>query len=137
MSQKIYHEILMEHNLYPQYQGELQEAEICERLVNASCGDELTVMLKVEKGVIVAGRFKGQGCAIAKASADLMLTKMIGRKIEEVKKIAEKFEKMVMSELQEAEIEGLGELGAMAEVARMPARIKCAKLAWQIVNSLH
>lgn len=129
----MYDEVLIEHNLHPAYKGEIEGVEPI-KLVNASCGDELKIYLKVKEGRILDGRFSGNGCAIALASADLFIASIRGRKLEEVAEMAIEFKKMILG--QEAKVEGLGVAKAMNCVSRMPARVKCAELAWKSVESL-
>lgn len=129
----MYDEVLIEHNLHPAYKGEIEGVEPI-KLVNASCGDELKIYLKVKEGRVVDGRFSGNGCAIALASADLFIASVKGRKLEDVAEMAIEFKKMILG--QEAKVEGLGVAKAMNCVSRMPARVKCAELAWKSIETL-
>lgn len=129
----MYDEVLIEHNLHPAYEGEIEGVEPI-KLVNASCGDELKIYLKVKEGRVVDGRFSGNGCAIALASADLFIASVKGRKLEDVAEMAIEFKKMILG--QEAKVEGLGVAKAMNCVSRMPARVKCAELAWKSIETL-
>ena len=114
----MYNEVLLEHNLYPKNRGKLAKAEIERELKNASCGDKIFVQLKIEDGKIVDGKFSGIGCAISLASADLMIEMILS---------GEDFE-------NEDSMKDLGVSLALEIVARMPARAKCAELAWQIFD---
>ena len=133
----MYNEILLEHNLYPKNRGKLAKAEIERELKNASCGDKIFVQLKIEDGKIVDGKFSGIGCAISLASADLMIETIRGKTIKEAEELREKFRKMILSGedfKNEDSMEDLGVSLALGVVARMPARAKCAELAWQIFD---
>ena len=125
-----YNEILMEHNLYPVNRGKLKKPNIETTLVNSSCGDEISVQLAVENGIIIDGKYDGVGCAISMASADLMLELVKGKKIAEAQVLTEKFKSMIIGKAGDYECLGVAQV--LQEVSRMPARAKCASLAWKI-----
>lgn len=134
----MYDEILLEHNLYPKNRGELEGAEIRKELKNASCGDKIFVQLKIEDGVIVDGKFTGHGCAISLASADLMIETVRGKTLEEAKELSDLFREMILKNEKfnaYGGLEKMGEARALEIVSRMPARVKCAELAWQVFKS--
>lgn len=128
----IYDEVLLEHNMHPEHNGKLSGDDVKNyKLFNASCGDKLEISLKIKDNKIIDGSFSGVGCAISKASADLMLGQIIGKSFEEAKIITDKF--FACFDADEAkDAPELGEANALLEVRRMPARAKCAKLAWNI-----
>ena len=133
----MYNEILLEHNLYPKNRGKLAKAEIERELKNASCGDKIFVQLKIEDGKIVDGKFSGVGCAICLASADLMIETIRGKTIKEAEELGKKFRKMILSGEDSENEDGMKDLGislALGIVARMPARVKCAELVWQVFD---
>lgn len=134
---RMYDEILLEHNLYPKNRGKLEECEFSRELKNASCGDKICVQLKIQDGVIIDGRFEGMGCAIALASADLMIDTIRGKTVDEAKELSELFRMMIIDEkefINQRGEEKIGEAIALKIVGRMPARAKCAELAWQIFS---
>ena len=131
----MYDEILLEHNLHPRFQGRIPGVEPI-TLVNAGCGDELKVFLKIKNGRVLDGRFSGNGCAISKASADLFIAAIKGKDLRMVGEIKEIFEKMIVGEATEKQIERIGDLAALKSVSRMPARAKCAKLAWESLDKM-
>lgn len=131
----MYDEILLEHNLYPKNRGSIERADIAKELKNASCGDKIIVQLKLEDGIITEGKFEGVGCAIALASADLMIESVKGKTLEEAKKMSRLFRTMILDEEEFESCEGEKQMGdaiALKIVSRMPARAKCAELAWQV-----
>ena len=67
-----YNEILTDHNIHPTHKHELEGANLELRGVNPSCGDDITLKLKVDGDKIVDGAYVGDGCAISQASADMM-----------------------------------------------------------------
>ena len=130
-SRSFYNEILTEHNMHPDFKHDLPDADIVLDGVNPSCGDEITLKLKVKDGVIVDGAFVGDGCAISQASADIMLGKIIGQKTEDALRDAKLFMRMIRGEATEEEIDSLEEASALRDIAHMPARVKCAMLGWR------
>ena len=135
-SRSFYNEILTEHNLRPEHKHELPDADLTLDGVNPSCGDEITLKLKVEDDTIVDGAFVGSGCAISQASADIMLGMVIGKKKDEALHLGELFFKMIRGEASEDEIEELEEASALQDIAHMPARTKCAVLGWRTLREM-
>ena len=133
-SRSFYNEILTEHNMHPDFKHDLPDADIVLDGVNPSCGDEISLKLKVEDGVITDGAFVGDGCAISQASADIMLGMVIGRRKEEALEMGEKFMRMIKGEASEEEIESLEEASALKDISHMPARVKCAVLGWRTLK---
>lgn len=130
-SRSFYNEILTEHNMHPDFKHDLPDADIVLDGVNPSCGDEITLKLKVKDGVIADGAFVGDGCAVSQASADIMLGKIIGQKTEDALRDAKLFMRMIHGEATEEEIDSLEEASALRDIAHMPARVKCAMLGWR------
>lgn len=133
----IYNEILTEHNMHPNNKQEIENPTIELRGVNPSCGDDITLELKLENDVVVDGGYTGTGCAISQASVDMMLDLVIGRKKEEALKLAELFMGMIKGEVKEEEaLEELDEAIALRDIAHMPARVKCAVLGWHTLEQM-
>ncbi len=130
-SRSFYNEILTEHNMHPDFKHDLPDADIVLDGVNPSCGDEITLKLKVKDGVIADGAFVGDGCAVSQASADIMLGKIIGQRTEDALRDAKLFMRMIRGEATETEIDSLEEASALRDIAHMPARVKCAMLGWR------
>lgn len=136
MSDHFYDEVLIDHNLHPQHLHELPGATCSHAGMNPSCGDEITLHLEMRDGVIADGSFTGIGCAISQASADIMLDLIIGRTPAEARELAGLFRKMIGGEITPEELDKLEEAGALQNVARMPARVKCASLGWRTLEHL-
>ena len=105
--------------------------------VNPSCGDELTLQLRIEDGVIEEASFVGSGCAVSQASADMMADLITGETVEEAKRLVCLFLGMIKGEtLSEEDKENLDEAAELESISRMPARVKCAELAWRTLEKL-
>ena len=111
MQNSFYREIVNDHNLRPAHKHELPDANMELRGVNPSCGDDITLYLYVEDGIIKDGAFTGDGCAISQASADMMLDLIIGKKKEEALHLSELFLRMIKGSVSESELDELEEAG--------------------------
>lgn len=131
-----YNEILIDHNMHPAHKHELPDADLEMRGYNPTCGDDITLRLKVADGVVVDGAFTGSGCAISQASADMMLDLVIGKPKDEALRLADIFLRMIKSDASDEEIEELEEAGVLQDVSHMPARVKCAVLGWHTLEQL-
>ncbi len=131
-----YNEVVTDHNMHPLHKHDIENPDFVMEGVNPSCGDEITLQLKVEDGIITDGGFVGDGCAISQASADIMIDMVIGKKTEEALHLADLFIRMIKSEASPEEIEELQEAGALADISHMPARVKCAVLGWHTLDEM-
>ncbi len=132
-----YNEILTEHNLHPIHKAPLIDPTVSLRGVNPSCGDDVTLQLKVnDEGVIEDGAFVGDGCAISQASADMMLELVIGKTVEEALSLKDTFMKMIRGKVSEDELELLEEASSLQDISHMPARVKCAVLGWRTLGEI-
>lgn len=126
----LYQELILDHYRRPRNRGELGGADVTVQRNNPTCGDEITLQLRMEEGRIAEGRFGGQGCAISQASASMMTELLRGASPEEARALAERFRGMLHGDEAAAKDRSLGDLRALAGVARYPARVRCAMLAW-------
>lgn len=136
MQNSFYREIINDHNLRPMHKKEIEGANTEKRGVNPSCGDDITLKLRVKDGVIEDGGFTGDGCAISQASADIMLDMIIGKTEQEAERLSEIFRRMITGKVSDAEIGELEEAGALIDVSHMPARVKCAVLGWHTLDAI-
>ncbi len=133
----IYTAALMQHNSHPDYKYEMEGCTCSHEGVNPSCGDELTLQLRIEDGVIEEASFVGSGCAVSQASADMMADLITGETVEEAKRLVGLFLGMIRGEaLSEEDKEDLDEAAELESISRMPARVKCAELAWRTLEKL-
>lgn len=133
----LYTEVIGEHSRSPENKGELAAATVRERGHNPSCGDEITLELQIENGIIKDAAFTGVGCAISQASTDIMIDLMRGKTVEEAKRLAQLFTSMIKREVtDDAALEELDEAIALKNISNMPARVKCAVLAWHTLEDV-
>ena len=134
---QLYREIVNEHNLHPVHKIAIESPDLVMRGVNPSCGDDITLSLKITDGVITDAGYEGSGCAISQASVDMMVDQIIGKNKEEAIKLAGTFMGMIKGEITDEEsLEALDEAAALQDVAHMPARVKCAVLGWHTMQEM-
>lgn len=131
---ELYQDVIFDHYKKPRNCHVLDCANHQAEGFNPLCGDQVTVYLKVDNGVITDLSFKGSGCAISTASASLMTEALKGKRIAEVEGLFENFHHMVTT-ADGAPHPELGKLEALAGVSEFPARVKCATLAWHTLQS--
>ena len=130
---------LMEHSSNPDYKFELDDFTHEHEGVNPSCGDEmvLRVRLSDDGDVIEEVAFTGSGCAVSQASADIMAELLTGETVDEAKRLTALFFRMIQGdELDEDDKEDLDEAYELEAISRMPARVKCAELAWRTLDEM-
>jgi len=130
---ELYQEVIFDHNRRPRnYHGMERPSHVAQGH-NPLCGDELTVYLRVEEGIVAEASFVGQGCAISTASASLMTEAVQGKSVEEVRALFSDFHTM----LTDVQPEGrdFGKLQVLAGVREFPVRVKCATLAWHTLHN--
>ncbi|MBE5844346.1 MAG: SUF system NifU family Fe-S cluster assembly protein [Butyrivibrio sp.] len=133
----LYREIVNEHNLRPTHKGDMENPDLVLRGVNPSCGDDITLQLRIVDGVIEDAMFSGSGCAISQASVDMMADQVIGRSEEDAIKLAGTFMGMIKGEIKDEEqLEELDEAAALQDISHMPARVKCAVLGWKTMQEM-
>ena len=135
----LYQEMVLDHNNRPRNFHKLDNASNTADGYNPLCGDQISVYLKVEDGVIADVGFQGVGCAISKSSASMMTQSVKGKTVQEAEALFEEFHAMVTRDPgTEYKASGLGELEVLSGVCAFPNRIKCASLAWHTLTaSLH
>ena len=115
----------------------LENPDLCEIGHNPNCGDEITLEVKLNGDIIEDMSFTGHGCAISQASTSIMIDTLRGKTIEEAKQIVDTFISMIKREItDEAELKKLEDAIAFKNVSHMPARVKCALLAWHTLEDL-
>ena len=129
----IYKEVILDHYKSPRNKRELPAANhVCSRN-NPLCGDEITVAADVEDGTIAEVTFQGAGCSISQSSASMMTEATTGRSVEDALALAAEFRGMMAGEVEPDE-DRFGDLVALAGVVKYPIRIKCAVLAWDVLQ---
>jgi nitrogen fixation NifU-like protein len=133
---ELYQQVILDHNKKPRNFQKLEGANRVSEGFNPLCGDQLTVYMLMDDGVVRDLSFVGTGCAISKAAASMMTQAVKGRTRDEARALFEEFHRMVTGELDvEAEPNQLGRLKIFAGVRDYPARVKCASLPWHTMHA--
>jgi len=87
---RLYSEVILDRFKHPRYFGELDVPDAAHEDVNPLCGDRIRVELRLDGGAggaIEAIRYRGDACAIALASADLLAEMVEGRPAREALRV--------------------------------------------------
>ncbi|SDC45630.1 nitrogen fixation protein NifU [Pelagirhabdus alkalitolerans] len=130
----LYRQVIMDHYKNPRNRGSLSNDSITLEMNNPTCGDRIEVHLIVEEGFVKDVAFEGEGCSISLASASMMTQAIKGHSVEDALSMSRYFSDMMLGQdLDEMDLE-LGDIEALQGVAKFPARIKCATLAWKAME---
>ena len=133
----IYNDLIMEHSMNSYNKKKIENPTYCEMGHNPNCGDEIEIQLKLNGNIIEDMAFTGHGCAISQASTSIMIDTLRGKTIEEAKEIVGTFIGMIKREItDEEELEKLEDAIAFKNISNMPARVKCALLAWHTIENI-
>jgi nitrogen fixation NifU-like protein len=133
---ELYRQVILDHYRSPRHRGALKGPHVHAEGLNPSCGDEFSIDVKIEDGVIADVATQGQGCSISQASGSMMTEAIVGKTIDEVRELMETFKLMMGIEdgpdPLDPERPGatLGDLESLQGVKKFPVRIKCADLPW-------
>lgn len=112
----IYREAILDHYKHPHNFGHLDKPDVKVEEGNVTCGDRISMEIKVNKDSIEDIRFTGDGCAISQASASMLTEKVKGMKISEVKKLK------------------TNDIIAMLGTTLTASRTKCATLSLEVLT---
>lgn len=132
---QLYTELILEHNQDKRNKRLLDVFTTSEHGHNPSCGDDLTLQIDVKDGVVADAAYTGSGCAISQASASMMIDIIKGKSVEEAYHLVDLFLGMIKKEVtDDNELEALEDAIALKNISNMPARVKCAVLAWHTLK---
>ena len=129
----LYREILLDHYRQPRNHGGIDAPTCSADGENPLCGDQVRIDVSIEDDRIAAISFSGRGCSISQASASMMTVYVKGRSVAEARAGVNAFQKMMVT-AETPGIEGFDDIEALIGVAKFPARVKCASLAWKTLE---
>lgn len=133
----IYTDIVMEHSTATYNKHKIEGATCAEHGHNPSCGDDITLEIVMDGDIIKDLAFTGHGCAISQASTSIMIDLFKGKTKGEALKMIDIFLRMIKREdISEEELDELEDARALQNISNMPARVKCAELAWYTMQKL-
>jgi nitrogen fixation protein NifU and related proteins len=135
----LYQEIILDHYKHPHHHALPDEFDAEVHHVNPTCGDEVTVRVRLAADTIADLGWDGEGCSISQASTSVMSELVIGRPVGEAMALQERFLALMQSrgtaELTDDDEEVLEDAVAFEGVSKYPARVKCALLGWMAMKS--
>jgi len=139
-TESMYREIILDHYKNPQHRGLPVEFDAEVHHVNPTCGDEVTLRVRVAPdGTIADLGWEGEGCSISQASTSVMSGLVTGKPVPDALALQERFLELMQSrgeaELTEADEDELEDAVAFEGVSKYPARVKCALLGWMAMKS--
>jgi len=127
----LYQQVILDHYKRPLHKGLSKNSGVQVHHINPSCGDEVTVKVSLNDGVVAEVTWDGVGCSISQASVSMMSDLVTGLGIKEANVILDEFTALMQSKGTSAgDPEILDDAVAFAGVSKYPARIKCALLGW-------
>ena len=127
MDNNLRREIILENYQEPMNRGLIEDSDYLKVNTNSeSCIDNLDFMMKIDDGIIKDIRFDGEACAISTSATSIMIRKLIGKSVKDVKKILINYENMINEKEYDREL--LGELLVYDEISKQPNRKNCALL---------
>ncbi|WP_082233487.1 Fe-S cluster assembly sulfur transfer protein SufU [Halobacillus massiliensis] len=130
----LYRQVIMDHYKNPRNKGTVDGDHLTVDMNNPTCGDRIQLQLQVNDGVVEDAKFDGEGCSISMSSASMMTQAIKGKSVDIALKMSEIFSDMMLGNDVEDDTLDLGDIEALQGVAKFPARIKCATLAWKAME---
>ena len=129
--ESMYQEIILDHYKNPHHKGLREPFEAEVHHLNPTCGDEITLRVHLDGDTVADVSYNSEGCSISQASASVMTDLVMGKRVEDALALHGEFVQLMQSRGQvEPDEDVLEDAIAFAGVARYPARVKCALLAW-------
>lgn len=127
----LYRTIIMDHSKNPRHKGLKGYPHV--HIKNPSCGDDVTVEAKINKGIVEDINHIGTGCSICCSSASILSELLTGKTIEEADEIIKMFYDLVQGK-EIKDTDKLEEALVFQGVSKFPARIKCATIPWKALE---
>ncbi len=129
--ENLYQDIILDHYKHPRGKGLREPYAVEVHHVNPTCGDEITLRVTLDGEKVLDVSYDGQGCSISQASASMLFEQLVGQTVTDDLATTEAFQELMQGRGQvEPDEDVLGDAVAFAGVAKYPARVKCALLAW-------
>ncbi len=131
---ELYRDLILDHYRSPRNKGTLEGASVVAEGFNPACGDEIQIALTLNGDKIAAIRFQGQGCSISQSSASMLTEEAQRRSLAELRALSAAVQAMLTQDGFDVDAADVGDLESLQGVARFPVRIKCALLAWKVLE---
>jgi len=128
----LYRRVIMDHYKNPRNRGKFEDGTVTVDLNNPTCGDKISLQLKVDNGIVQDAKYTGEGCSISMSSASMMTEAIKGKTVEQAQDMATRFSSLMQGE--DVQFDDYEDIEALSGVNKFPARIKCATLAWNALR---
>lgn len=131
---RLYQQTILDRSRNPRHFGQTNPIHLSHKLANLYCADtvEITLNLSKQDNIIDDLKFKGSGCALCLASADLMIETIKGKTIDEAQKIIEHFHQVMLGKIELDSV--YKRLKAIEGTRHYPIKVKCVTLAWHTLK---
>lgn len=134
----MYQQIILDHYKHPQHRGQIDPFDAEVHHVNPTCGDEVTLRVKLAGDTIAELGWVGEGCSISQASTSVMSGLVVGQPVDRALRLTDTFLELMQSrghaEISDDDAEALDDAVAFEGVSKYPARVKCALLGWMAMK---
>ena len=138
-NESLYQDVILDHFKHPQHRGLAEPFDSEVHHVNPTCGDEVTLRIRLADGAVEDVSWEGLGCSISQASTSVMSGLVVGKPVSRALELEQSFLSLMQSRgesvLSEDEAEALEDAVAFEGVSKYPARVKCALLGWMAMKS--
>jgi len=129
--ESMYQEIILDHYRTPHHKGLREPYDVEVHHVNPTCGDEITLRVKLDGDTVTDVSYDSVGCSISQASASVLTDLVIGHGIDTGLVAHREFVALMQSKgAATPDEEILEDAVAFTGVSKYPARVKCALLSW-------
>ena len=136
--ESMYQEIILDHYKNPHGRGLRDPFDAEVHHVNPTCGDEVTLRVRIDGETIADVSYEGMGCSISQASISAMYDLVLGKSVHEALATGEDFMTLMQAKgdptVAEKLEDSLEDAVAFAGVSKYPARIKCALMSWMALK---
>ncbi|WP_103062737.1 Fe-S cluster assembly sulfur transfer protein SufU [Actinomyces qiguomingii] len=130
---QLYQQVILDHSRERHGAGALESPDAVSHQVNPTCGDEVTLGVRVVAGRLEALGWEGDGCSISQASISIMHDLVVGADLDFVARLEADFDTLMHSRgrgVDDVVLDELEDAAAFEGVSKYPNRIKCALLGW-------
>lgn len=131
---ELYTQMIIQYSRETKHRHSLPAPTVTKRGVNPSCGDDISLELEINNPIIQKVAFHGEGCAISQASTEILAELIEGKTIDEAKQHIKAFLGMIQKTATSEELALLGDAIMLQNISNLPARVKCAVLAWHTLE---
>lgn len=128
---ELYHPLILEHNQHPRHYEKHPEFSLTLDAYNSLCGDKFKLYLDIEEGRVVQASFSGYGCAVSKAATSVLVEKIQGKTLAEVRQLLQTYFGITKTDQNSSNDQ---DLLAFAAAKKFPGRLKCAVLSWEALE---